>query len=118
MATIRATCPSCGDVDLTTAEVRVMVCSTTSESTYAFTCPGCRLAVTKPADTRVVDVLVASGVALSVWRMPAELDEVHAGPPISYDDLLEFHFLLRDDAWASALAPRAGVTGAPGPEDR
>lgn len=95
---IRASCPSCGDVELTTRDVRVLLCSTTYESSYAFQCPSCRVAVAKPAEARVVDVLLASGIALTVWHLPAELDEVKSGPAISYDDLLEFHFQLRSGA--------------------
>ena len=91
---IRASCPTCGDVELTTRDVRVLLCSTTYESSYAFQCPSCRMAVSKPAEARVVDVLLASGISLSVWHMPAELDEFKAGPAINYDDLLEFHFQL------------------------
>ena len=92
---IRASCPTCGDVELTTRDVRVLLCSTTYQSSYAFQCPSCRVAVAKPAEPRVVDVLLASGITLSVWHLPAEMDEQHEGPPISYDDLLEFHFRLR-----------------------
>ena len=95
---IRASCPTCGDVELTTRDVRVLLCSTTYESSYAFQCPSCRVAVSKPAEARVVDVLLASGIALAVWHMPAELDEAKSGPPISYDDLLEFHFQLGSGA--------------------
>lgn len=100
---IRASCPTCGDVELTTRDVRVLLCSTTYESSYAFQCPSCRVAVAKPAEQRVVDVLLASGITLSVWHLPAELDETHAGPPISYDDLLEFHHLLQQDGWVERL---------------
>ncbi|MGH9283685.1 MAG: hypothetical protein ACRD0S_12210 [Acidimicrobiales bacterium] len=100
---IRASCPTCGDVELTTRDVRVLLCSTTYQSSYAFQCPTCQVAVAKPAEPRVVDVLLASGISLSVWHMPAELDEVHAGAPISYDDLLEFHFHLKGDVTVDAL---------------
>ena len=96
MAIIRASCPTCGDVELTTRDVRVLLCSSTYESSYAFQCPSCRLAVAKPAEPRVVDVLLASGIALTVWHMPAELDEPRSGAPITYDDLLDFHFQLRN----------------------
>jgi hypothetical protein len=94
---IRASCPDCGDVELVTRDVKVLLCTSTSQSTYAFQCPGCRLAVVKPAEPRVVDVLVSAGVPLTVWNMPPELaerpgDEV---PPVEYDDLLEFHFQLK-----------------------
>lgn len=103
VATIRASCPTCGDVEFTTGDVRVLVCSTTNEGSYAFVCPACRLAVSKPAETRVIDILVASGVSMSVWHMPSELDEVHGGNPISYDDLLRFHFDLQRDDWVDEL---------------
>ncbi len=78
-----------------------MVCATTNSGAYAFQCPTCRLAVSKATDARVVDVLVASGATLAVWRAPAELSEAHFGPPISYDDVLAFHFdLQRSDCLA------------------
>lgn len=99
VATIRASCPGCGDVELTTRDVRVLLCSTTNEGSYAFRCPACRLAVSKPAEPRVVDVLVSSGVRLSVWHLPAELDEPKVGDPINYDDLLAFHEELQQDGW-------------------
>lgn len=105
---IRASCPTCGDVELTSPDVRVLLCSTTYESSYAFQCPSCRLAVAKPAEPRVVDVLLGSGISLSVWHMPAELDESHDGPPISYDDLLEFHFQLRNEAPLETLLADGG----------
>jgi uncharacterized Zn finger protein len=97
MATIRASCPDCGDVELTTADVTVRVCDDTNAGTYAFRCPHCRMMVVKPAETRTVDLLVASGVAFTTWRLPAELSEVHHGEPITHDDLLDFHHLLQDD---------------------
>lgn len=99
MATIRASCPSCGDVELTTRDVRVLLCSDTNEGSYAFQCPACTVAVSKAAEPRVVDVLVASGVKLTVWQLPAELNETHQGPAIGYDDLLQFHFELQSEDW-------------------
>jgi hypothetical protein len=108
VATIRASCPTCGDVELTSADVRVLVCTTTNEGSYAFRCPDCRLAVAKPAEARVVDVLVSSGVCLSTWELPAELEEAHTGAPISYDDLLEFHFALQQEGWFDRLTASVG----------
>lgn len=99
MATIRASCPDCGDVELTNKDVRVLVCVTTDEGSYAFRCPSCLLAVSKPAEARIVDLLVSAGVGLTTWTMPAELDESKAGAAINYDDLLEFHFELQKEDW-------------------
>lgn len=99
VATIRASCPTCGDVELTSRDVTVLVCSTNNEGSYAFQCPRCRVAVSKAAEAKIVDLLVSSGVRMNVWQMPAELDEPHDGGPISYDDLLEFHFELQHEGW-------------------
>ena len=104
MATIRASCPTCGDVELTTRDVSVHVCSDNNEGSYAFRCPLCRFAVSKPAETRIVDLLVSSGVRMAVWSLPAELVEPRSGAPISYDDLLEFHFALQQDGWLESIA--------------
>ena len=103
MATIRASCPTCGDVELTTRDVTVQVCSSNNEGSYSFRCPDCRMAVSKPAESRIVDLLVSSGVRLSVWHMPAELEEERTGEAINYDDLLEFHFELQREGWFDRL---------------
>ena len=122
MAWIRASCPTCGDVELSTAEVQVLMCSSTSEGSYVFRCPTCELAVSKPAEPNVVDVLVASGVSLSVWQLPAELTEERQGPPIGYDDLLDFHFGLQRDDWIHELGRMGGPGGhhlePAGPQDQ
>ena len=105
MATIRASCPTCGDVELTTKDVTVQVCSTNNQGSYSFRCPDCRMAVSKPAEPRIVDLLVSSGVRMSVWHLPAEMFEPRAaGDVISHDDLLDFHELLEDEGWFSRLS--------------
>lgn len=103
VATIRASCPTCGDVELTSRDVSVHVCSTNNQGSYAFRCPECRAAVAKFAEQRIVDLLVSSGVRLSMWALPAELDEPKVGSPITYDDLLEFHYELQSEDWLSRL---------------
>ena len=109
MATIRATCADCGDVELTTADVNVQVCTEDNRGTYRFRCPKCRMIVVKPAEHRTIDLLVASGVALSTWDLPAELLERPAGPPLTHDDVLEFHHALHDDdRFRAALTSLAG----------
>ena len=99
MTTIRASCPTCGDVELTVRDVTVRVCAADNRGSYAFRCPQCRIAVSKPAEPRIVDLLVSSGVRLSVWHLPAELNEAKVGEPICHDDLLDFHDLLQGDDW-------------------
>jgi uncharacterized protein YlaI len=105
VTTIRASCPTCGDVELTVKDVTVRVCAEDNSGTYSFICPECAHAVSKPAEPRIVDLLVSSGVRMSVWHLPAEMFEPHAaGDVISHDDLLDFHELLEDDGWFSRLS--------------
>jgi hypothetical protein len=100
MATvIKASCQECGDVELGVSELRVRVCTADTQGTYVFRCPTCQMSVAKPAEQRIVDLLVASGVELIEWRLPAELFEAHQGEPITHDDLIDFHHLLQTDTW-------------------
>lgn len=104
MATvIKASCHDCGDVELGVRDLSVRVCTADEQSCYVFRCPSCQMSVSKPAEPRIVDLLVASGVELVEWRLPAEMFEAHGGQPISHDDLIDFHKLLQSDAWFDAL---------------
>jgi endogenous inhibitor of DNA gyrase (YacG/DUF329 family) len=105
MAKIRASCPTCGDVELTTEDVIVRVCANDTSGTYTFGCPLCETHVVKPAEQHIVDLLTASGVKVVVWTLPAELLERPVGEPFTHDDLLDFHSQLHDDeAVMNALA--------------
>ncbi|MFO7279428.1 MAG: hypothetical protein C0P77_003375 [Thermoanaerobacterales bacterium] len=105
MATlIRATCSTCGDVELGTGELVVRLCEDTEAGTYVFRCPACTRPVVRPADRPTIDLLVASGCRLEVWRTPAELQEERpAGRPFTHDDLIDFHETLAGDGWFEDL---------------
>lgn len=96
MTTIRATCPTCGEVGLTPDEVELHVDpSGGRQASYCFDCPSCLELVSKPADERIVRLLASGGVAIresSAGRPPD-------GPSLTYDDLLDFHDLLQTDTW-------------------
>ena len=110
MTTIKATCPMCGDVDLTPRQVRLVVASQPSMSFYSFHCGGCQDEVRKPADTEVVSLLVSGGVLAEKWEVPAEALEPKTGASISYDDVLDFSLALgRLDRLCAALAPSVGA---------
>ena len=94
MTTIKASCPTCGEVELTPADVALMVCSHAPLSYYSFDCVTCGEQVKKPADDHVVSLLVSGGVPATVWDLPAEVLEQHDGPQLSYDDLLDFALQL------------------------
>jgi hypothetical protein len=111
MATITASCPTCGDIKVTSREVQVQVCSATDEATYSLLCPECRLIVNKPAEPRVVELLASAGVRVVHWDLPKELNEQKIGPPISYDDLIAFHFEIQYTNWLE-LITGGGQNGA------
>ncbi len=101
---MRATCPTCGDVELGIDQVQVQICVTTAVSTYSFLCPSCCFIVNKEANESIVQSLASAGSKLVAWTLPAELDEPKIGPKISHDDLLEFHMALESEAWREELA--------------
>jgi hypothetical protein len=104
MATvIKASCHDCGDVELRVRDLEVRVCTQDEQGTYVFRCPSCQMSVVKPAEQRIVDMLVATGVPLVEWELPAELFEPRSGLPISYDDLIDFHHLLQEDGWFDSV---------------
>ena len=105
---IRATCPACGEVELRGPDVALKVCTEPERSFYAFTCPACHALVTKPADERVVRLLVSGGVRPDFWEPPAELLERKHGPALGYDDLLDLHLLLESPDWWSVLEAADG----------
>jgi hypothetical protein len=90
-------------VELRVADVVVRVCADDDAGSYTFQCPRCDTRILKDAEPRVVDLLLASGVSLTTWRLPAELGERHDGPPLTHDDLLDFHTLLSTDDWMDQL---------------
>ena len=105
MARIKATCPSCGDVELSVPEVSVRLCTTTGEGEYRFDCPECHDTVERAGAPKAVELLVAAGVSVEHWSFPVERVADINAPRIGYDDLIEFHLLLND---ASALAESLG----------
>jgi hypothetical protein len=94
--------------------------------TYQFVCPTCAIPVEKRADKKIVDLLRSVGVR-HVSEEPAYLGggqvvpsrsapELIDAPPLTYDDLLAFHFQLEDDpALAGWLQMASEVIGPEGP---
>lgn len=118
MTRIRANCPDCGDVELRPDEMLIQVAHDDADlvgdgSRYRFVCPDCAGTVTKPADDRIVQLLITGGVALEVAEpladpRPPHPEDPPAGAPLTADDLLDLHLLLESDDWFAILTgPRA-----------
>lgn len=107
MATIRASHQGCDlDLELTSADITVRVCSADSKGSYTFVCPTCGTLVMKTAEPRIVELLVTSGVRLVTWHLPDELRDIvnrEGDQQIDHDDLLDFHALLQRDDWIDTL---------------
>jgi predicted RNA-binding Zn-ribbon protein involved in translation (DUF1610 family) len=106
MTTIRTTCPHCGEVDMSPEAVLLSVRDLVGEGSYRFSCPECSNTVEKPADRKIVALLLSAGVELGepqqetapLQPVDASLYEEHPeGPPFTLDDVITFHFLLEDD---------------------
>ncbi|MCA1823528.1 MAG: hypothetical protein ABR520_02585 [Mycobacteriales bacterium] len=110
MTTIKASCPECGEVELTSDDVTLMVCNHAPRSYYRFDCPACEGEVRKPADDHVVSLLMSGGVQAVVWELPAEVLESHDGPALTYDDLLDFALQLGEsDLLTAHVSPAIAI---------
>src|SRR3954470_6343883 len=111
MTIIKATCPVCGDVQLSRDQVRLVLHPVRDRSFYSFMCTSCDDEVRKPAGPEVVRLLRMGGVLPENADFPAEAAEEHHGPALTRDDLLDFVQWLES---ATAVAAAAG-SGPPRP---
>ena len=107
---IRATCPACGDVDLTVADVTlevgrgVVLEDPLAVGRYRYQCPTCAAPVRREAQWYVVQMLLASGVAVDRPDpvRPSLRPEQRGVAPLGADDvaracrLLEAPFTVED----------------------
>ncbi|MHB1615001.1 MAG: hypothetical protein ACYCXA_12515 [Actinomycetes bacterium] len=109
MTTIKASCPDCGDVELTPRQLRLVVCNHAPWSFYSFACPACRVEVRKSADREIITLLVGGAVVAEPWYVPAEALEEHRGSALTVDDILDFALDLgRTDQLARELVTAPG----------
>lgn len=92
MTTVRTKCPDCGDVDLPAGDITLVRKDVLVR--YTFECPKCHIQREKKADKKVTALLLAAGVVVvdAYEREP----EAPALPPITMDEILEFHFELEN----------------------
>lgn len=110
MTRIRATCPTCGEVDLRPDDVVLHVVRApdglvADGSEYRFDCPSCTDEVAKPADERIAQLLTSGGVHVAEVApcLPPHPETAAGGPPLTHDDLLDLHLGLEKDDWFDEL---------------
>lgn len=94
-----------------------------AEGSYSFVCPACDVTVEKRADRKVVMLLLSAGVEVhetGQLLLSPEAADIEDGesrlqapprpapsrwdsPPFTVDDLIDFHFLLREEDWFREL---------------
>lgn len=94
MTTIRTTCALCGNVELVPGELSLELVAMTGTGSYVFACPECGDTQRRPANHRVVSILLATGVHYQV------IDE---RGPITESEIARFRQELDSADWASQL---------------
>lgn len=87
MTTIKTTCQRCGDIHLTPGDLALELTPNSDEGNYTFTCPVCATAQSRPANARVVSVLLATGVSYQI------IDD----SPITEDEIERFASALETE---------------------
>lgn len=97
MPTFTTTCPRCGSVSLAADQIELRVAPEDAQpDCYTFTCPLCGQRIRKPADTSIIRLLRAGGVTPTPIEVRDAAEMSPSGlPPLTHDDLLEFHQLLQ-----------------------
>lgn len=100
-------------MDLAPDEMSLFVAPSGDRGSYSFTCPECSREVDRPANRKIVALLVAAGVETMPMPRGAVLDlppeDRSPDPdaqPFTLDDLIELHFLLQDDLALDAVLHR------------
>lgn len=96
MASVRASCPDCGDVEFHSRDVTVRVSAPDGSGTYQFVCPGCDMIVVKAAETRTIDLLLSSGCSMATKDVPLEFHEAKCTQPLTEADIERYAGMLYD----------------------
>lgn len=74
------------------------------EGSFSFTCPACLARVEQPAARETLAALLAAGAKVTGTRMderpvlpPQDRAPDPDAPPLTLDDLIDLHFLLRGE---------------------
>jgi hypothetical protein len=98
-------CPDCLETRLGPEAVTLRHCLDDESWQYRFTCPQCHLPSVSATGDEAARAAMEAGCPIEIWRLPSELLEPHAGPPIVIADLLELHEEMLQPDWFDAFVP-------------
>ncbi|HUG75099.1 MAG TPA: hypothetical protein VMM81_05430 [Acidimicrobiia bacterium] len=94
MTMIRTTCTTCGEVELIPGELTLQLTALNGAGTYSFSCPACGFDQRRPANHRVISILLATGVDYQVIDDEARITET---------EIRRFSAALDTEDWAQHL---------------
>jgi hypothetical protein len=92
-ARFTARCPDCGEVELLAEQMWLVLTNVPGREHYGVDCPGCGRTFRHAADAATVGLL-STLVPVETLDLPAEALEVHTGPAITIDDVLDAMLIL------------------------
>jgi hypothetical protein len=87
-ARFTARCPGCGEVEILAEQMWLVLTNVPGRDHYGVACPRCGRTYRHAADTGTV-ALLSTLVPVETLDLPAEALEVHTGPAITIDDVLD-----------------------------
>jgi hypothetical protein len=92
---VRVSCPGCGPMLVPAGEFQCEVDASEGKGLCEMRCPVCSAIVVLPAAASAVETLLRAGAGHMHGSIPFELLEPHTGPPLSWDDVLDFKLALK-----------------------
>jgi hypothetical protein len=92
--TVRVVCPGCGPLVVPAADIRCEVEAEGGTGLCELRCPVCSATLLVRAQAAAVETMRDGGAGHITGSVPFELLEPHTGPPLSWDDLLDFKLAL------------------------
>lgn len=111
MTNVKCTCPECGDITVTIADVTLLLFEGRKDvdGEYRFRCPKCKKIVLKAAPINIINLLYSSGASTEIVEPSLEILErprVEDAAPISLDDIIDLGLQLEnneEDWWQRLL---------------
>lgn len=95
---VQAECPTCGTVIAKASALACGVSGADEAALCEFPCPTCDRVLLIPIAPIEISSLLLLG-AHKTRSLPFELLEAHSGPPVSWDEVLDLHIKLEDQAF-------------------
>lgn len=115
MPTVRSRCPSCRqEITFTIGQCALLPGPSGRPVAYGYNCPACGDTIVRSADPQAISMLIAGGASVrgvpEQNAPPLHPESPRPGPPLTADDLIDFHLLLSGPSWFDRLAGTAGAS--------